>query len=259
MISVANMQDIPHLTKLWKEAFGEEEYAKKFYAKAFTHHESEVMVIVEREPDMEIVSMLHYISCCLERGGRKYNGAYLYALATDKKYRGKGIMRKLIEYAKTTAMKQQLDFLYLIPAKDSLYDYYKKQGFYAVYSVDVLQEVSKMYGGTVHQVTCERFKELIQMPWKKTNETMRFSVLMTEYAIEELFLEEDFRAYEVSNNENIIAYYAEKDGQVCFYGMNEDIVSSRVKSERKKNGCIFFCGDEKESDMDMEIVGYVPY
>ncbi len=124
MILFADKQDIPGLVRLWEEAFGEDELVRHFYDKAF--EEMSVLTVKEQE---KIVSMLHYIPCKCKQDGVVYNGAYLYALATDKRYRGCGYMGRLIEQAKEFAKTSGLDFVFLVPASSSLYDYYKKFGF----------------------------------------------------------------------------------------------------------------------------------
>ena len=74
--------------------------------------------------DGKAVSALYLLPVTL--GSKK--GFYLYAAATLPAYRGQGIMSKLIkealQYAKSTA-----DFVYLCPAEDSLYEYYRRFGF----------------------------------------------------------------------------------------------------------------------------------
>ena len=258
MISFANLQDIPELVRLWKEAFGEEESAKRFYGKAFDE-EAQVKIIVERKDDMKIVSMLHYISCSMKVGNSKYDGVYLYALATDKEYRGCGIMSGLIQYAKQIAKEEKKRFLYLIPANEELYNYYEGQGFESILSRTVMYETIQNTECSIGNIDCEQYKKHLLKPWKKVCENMTFSIPITEYTVGELFYEEDFCGYEVVKNDEVIAYYGIKDGQVCYYGENEDIIVSKETDIHKKNGCIFLCQSEKIYMNGMEIKGYIPY
>ncbi len=79
-------------------------------------------------------------------------GYYLYAAATLPSYRGQGLMGMLLTEALVYA-RQQGDFVYLCPAEESLYDYYRKHGFetvlYARYLSDADTEgiigADKMY------------------------------------------------------------------------------------------------------------------
>lgn len=124
MILFANKQDVPELVRLWEEAFGEDELVRVFYESAFL----EMFVLVIKENN-KIISMLHYIPCRYKYGGMEYNGVYLYALATDKLYRGKGHMGRLIGQALEHATESGANFVFLVPASDGLYDFYKKFGF----------------------------------------------------------------------------------------------------------------------------------
>lgn len=69
----------------------------------------------------ELVSMLFLVDC---RYG-ELNGRYVYAVSTLEKYRGFGVAGSIIKNAK----KYMKDFLWLIPAEESLIDYYKRFGF----------------------------------------------------------------------------------------------------------------------------------
>lgn len=124
MITFARKDEVAELKRLWLEAFGEDESATLFYNLAF----EEIEVVVYKIQN-EIVSMLHCIPCRLIGDKEEYNGVYLYALATDKRFRGQGIMGKLIENVKNNLKEDNMDFLYLIPADAGLYDYYGKYGF----------------------------------------------------------------------------------------------------------------------------------
>lgn len=124
MILFANEADIDGLVRLWEEAFGEDELVRDFYDKAFSQ-----MSVLVLKSEYEIISMLHYIPCRCKQDGVFYNGAYLYALATDKRHRGQGHMGRLIEKALEFAKTSGVDFVFLVPASGDLYDYYGKFGF----------------------------------------------------------------------------------------------------------------------------------
>ncbi|MEZ3421580.1 MAG: GNAT family N-acetyltransferase [Eubacterium sp.] len=68
-----------------------------------------------------LVSMLFLADCVY--GALK--GKYVYAVCTYKAHRGRGYSSALLKEAK----KFMQDFLWLIPANDSLFDFYKKAGF----------------------------------------------------------------------------------------------------------------------------------
>lgn len=68
-----------------------------------------------------LVSMLFLVDCRYS----DLHGKYVYAVCTDEKFRNKGYSSSLIYEAK----KHMNDFLWLIPAHDSLFSFYAKFGF----------------------------------------------------------------------------------------------------------------------------------
>lgn len=116
---------LTQLHTLWKDVFGDEDgYIDLFFAHAFP--ESHPFAVIEQG---EIRSVLYLLDCRLQAGKRQYNGYYLYAAATKPPYRGKGLMRSLIEEAKSYMHESNKDFIVLVPASEPLYGYYEKFGF----------------------------------------------------------------------------------------------------------------------------------
>ena len=116
---------IPELSQLWKNVFGDEDgYIKLFFdtayktCRCFAHLENE-----------KIVSALYLLDCSISLDSKLFDGYYLYAAATDENYRGRGLMKKLIEEAEDFMKEQKKAFIALVPASASLYDYYSKFGF----------------------------------------------------------------------------------------------------------------------------------
>lgn len=125
MLIKADEKHIPSLIKLWKEVFGDdEEYIRLFFKKAY--FSGECFAFTENE---EVVSAFYLLKCSIKYGGKIYKGRYLYAAATLPSFRGKGLMSALIDEGIEYARKENLDFIALVPAGDSLYDYYGRFGF----------------------------------------------------------------------------------------------------------------------------------
>ncbi len=74
--------------------------------------------------DGNVVSMLFAIDITVEN----FCGKYVYAVATDEKYRGKGYMRRLFDSI-SEEFEAEYDFLCLRPMSESLFDFYGKLGF----------------------------------------------------------------------------------------------------------------------------------
>lgn len=113
------------LKKLWADVFGDsEEYINLLFDYEYTP--AECFGEIE---DGQVISALYLLKCRINIGEKSYNGRYLYAAATLKSHRGKGIMGRLINEAEEYIKSENIDFISLVPASDRLYAYYEKFGF----------------------------------------------------------------------------------------------------------------------------------
>ena len=122
---IPNKENTESLIKLWSDVFGDE---REYIELLFPYGKSVCDIFAEFDGD-EIVSALYLLDCILSFGGVQYTGKYLYAAATNEKYRGKGIMSSLINEAKEYCKSAGLDYISLVPANEGLYNYYEKFGF----------------------------------------------------------------------------------------------------------------------------------
>lgn len=121
MYRIAKQSDMPGILSLWEEAFGDTPEAVMVFFAAFPHCRSYVA-----EEDEKILSMVHAIPQTLSPD---YPAVYLYAVATDKAFRGKGICRNLMAFAEADLKKQGFIACVLTPASDTLFHYYKNLGY----------------------------------------------------------------------------------------------------------------------------------
>ncbi len=113
------------LTVLWAEAFGEDyDYIDLLFDPL-----SEMPECFAEFSSDHIVSALYLLKGEIQLEGRLFKGRYLYAAATLQSHRSKGYMAKLIREALVYCKKESLDFICLVPADASLYDYYSRFGF----------------------------------------------------------------------------------------------------------------------------------
>lgn len=75
------------------------------------------------------ISMLFLVDSNLVYGGSKYPVYYLYAACTHPNYRGAGHMRDLLKKAAETAKAKSKAGIFLKPANERLYSFYKKSGY----------------------------------------------------------------------------------------------------------------------------------
>lgn len=119
MIQIADNTMLKYLKEIWKECFHDsEEYINFFFN--FCCPKKTLVYCVENLP----VAMLTLFPAFYQIEKREYPIYYIYAVATKKEYQRKGYAAALLEYCKT------LDRgLLLVPAMDTLFEYYKRFGF----------------------------------------------------------------------------------------------------------------------------------
>lgn len=116
------------LKKLWSETFGDDdEYINLLFDFEYTPSECFAEIF-----DGEVISVLYLLKGYISSDKKNFEGRYLYAAATDRQHRGKGIMAKLIIEAQEYIKDKGLSFICLVPADEGLYGYYARFGFEAV-------------------------------------------------------------------------------------------------------------------------------
>ena len=109
------------LRALWQEAFGDtEEYLDLFFSAAFSP--SRCRCAVE---EGKVEAALYWLDCSCR--GRKI--AYIYAVATGKAFRGRGIASKLMADTHSHLARLGYSGAILVPGDGPLFDFYEKLGY----------------------------------------------------------------------------------------------------------------------------------
>ena len=127
---------IPSMKALWSEAFGESDAdVNHFFNTAFSPERSRVAY-----ENGEVLAALYVLDFSYK--GKK--SAYIYAVATAEKYRGRGICRTLIEDTHEYLRERGYEFAVLKPGDESLFEFYRKLGYKDCCSVtEVTVEVAE--------------------------------------------------------------------------------------------------------------------
>ncbi len=149
MIRFYNENDIDGVIRLWKEAFGDNENEIRFFLDGCRKPLNALVF----EINAEIASMLFLLEGDMHFEAKDYPSYYLYAACTLKKYRGRGLMAELLNFAKETANKKGKYFICLKPAEKSLFDFYEKNGYKTVFTVRVATYDAK---NTVFKDVCNK-------------------------------------------------------------------------------------------------------
>lgn len=114
-------EHIRNLRQLWQEAFGDTDaFLDTFFDTAFSPERC--FCVLDRDVP---VSVVYWFDCAC----REKKIAYLYAVATDIRYRGQGLCRQLMEH--THAHLKQLGFAgaILVPGTRELFQFYEKLNY----------------------------------------------------------------------------------------------------------------------------------
>lgn len=119
------------LRELWKNAFDDsDDFLDIFQKTAFSEDRCQYITL-----DNHIASALYWFDCTLE--DKKI--AYIYAVATHEKHRGKGLCHKLMEQTHTYLKEQGYEGAILSPATDDLIHFYERIGYEVCTYVDELR------------------------------------------------------------------------------------------------------------------------
>lgn len=114
-------EQIPQLVKLWKEVFGEYDgFWELFLETGFlTDH---CRCITENGHP---IAGLYWFDCSCSSD----KIAYIYAVVTDPRHRGRGLCRKLMEDVHNLLKRRGYACAMLVPADDGLREMYRKMGY----------------------------------------------------------------------------------------------------------------------------------
>jgi len=113
------------IVKLWQEGFGDEEaFIDEFCA--WCGWEQIFLLWEDGEPRSMTAAPLMEVT--MPEGGNVKAG-YIYAHTTLKEHRGKGFGKMLLNYADFCLQNQNADCAVLVPAEESLFDYFARSGY----------------------------------------------------------------------------------------------------------------------------------
>lgn len=112
---------IPGLRRLWQEAFGDTDaFLDTFFATAFSPDRCRCI-----STGGEIAAVLYWFDCSLN----EQRIAYVYAVATAKKFRGQGLCHRLMADTHALLTGQGYAGVLLVPQQESLRRFYAGMGY----------------------------------------------------------------------------------------------------------------------------------
>lgn len=132
LIRKAAKEDIPQLKNIWETCFDDTPLAIDiFFRQSFTFTDCYVY-----NNNNIPVAMLFIIPSNIIYKNISNSCGYFYACATLPQYRSKGIMQELIKYS-IKVCSNKYKYFSLVPANESLFNYYKKLGFNEYFYINI--------------------------------------------------------------------------------------------------------------------------
>lgn len=118
-------ETLPQLRALWSACFGDskrelDDFFRTIYPRCT------VFAATEEETLAGAVCVMPQSVCC---GEETINAAYLYGVATDETYRGRGVCRALLAHAEKELKKKYVVCALLVPENAALAAMYEKMGY----------------------------------------------------------------------------------------------------------------------------------
>lgn len=114
-------EQVGELRKLWKEAFGDTDaFLDRFFETGFAFDRCRCIAA-----DGQLAAALYWLDCCCDGAPM----AYIYAVATAKAHRGKGLCRALMEDTHSHLKRLGYAGCILVPGETSLFHMYEKMGY----------------------------------------------------------------------------------------------------------------------------------
>ena len=152
IIDVPQINQLPALRYLWKEAFGDtDDFLDSFQSTAFDPNRCRCVTL-----DKNTVAALYWFDCSLE--GKPI--AYLYAIATANAYRGRGICHALMENTHSHLRVLGYEGCVLVPSSKELFDFYGRLGYDVSCHVSEFQCSASQESVAVRRVSKTEYAEL---------------------------------------------------------------------------------------------------
>ncbi|MBO5065860.1 MAG: GNAT family N-acetyltransferase [Clostridia bacterium] len=125
-IKAVKPEHYSQLKELWITCFPDEDKAvlNNFFEKSVTPE----CVIATFSGD-RLVNAMYLLESEIVAERKRYKAIYVYGVCTHPEYRGKGLMKTAFRYLDESATEKNIDYLFLVPAEDSLFGMYEKLGY----------------------------------------------------------------------------------------------------------------------------------
>lgn len=217
MVTLAKQTDLKQLMNIWKVVFGDsDQLIEEYYHHVFSPDDT-LVYRVEEEP----VAILHMIP---DTDNKR---VYYYALATLPEHRGRGYMTDMMEYGAKLAEERGFGEIFLIPAGESLFAYYRLHGF--VHSLTLTRHELQQDLGPLRLEVMEPglMRRMVQKSWDLTDETLINGEKVKNFVLFEEENEKNVEFYDILYTDKSYGYAIinqdESQKTILHFGISKEI------------------------------------
>ncbi len=231
MIRLSENKDREGIIALWQEAFRDSREAVELFLDNRCLQQNTLVA----EENGKTASMLFLLDGKIKVADRILKAYYLYAAATLKKFRGKGIMAQMLKEVEKLAQDRGVDLICLKPAEKSLYGFYEKHGYKTVFSIKYATLKMQCSALTIDEDKCTdvftaretAFASSDRFIWDK--DAIEFAINQHKYYGGKVF--EDCEGYCLYTVGDGVCYVKE----ICFTWQNVLRILSEIASAEQIN------------------------
>ena len=198
------ISDREQIISLWIEAFGDRREDVELFLDTLFKEQNYFSV----KRNGQILSQTFLVPVKLSGRREAFDGYYFCCAATRKDRRGEGLMASLLNQVKETVIERGKDFVALIPASDSLFNFYSKFGFESFFCCNEALVKSQRNGENIIFSPVQDVSELLDIQQEYASKNPGLIVKSREifnYLAEDARLS-GYKIYAASNSFGKIGY-----------------------------------------------------
>lgn len=123
-----------------------------------------------------IINATYLLESEITLSDKSYSAMYVYGVCTHPEYRGQGLMKKAFEYLDRVAAAEKIDYLFLVPATDSLFALYEKSGYKVGFTYEKKEtRFEEIFSG--EQIEAFTFEKYVKMREEYCSDASGYAIL----------------------------------------------------------------------------------
>ena len=178
----------------------------------------------------KLIAMILFLNSKIISKDKKNNSVYFYAVCTDEKYRNKGVMKNLFEFACEVTKAQGFEICFLVPENEGLFNMYEKFSFKRTISYEekCFNRVDIYNKNTITQKTDFCYSDYVSLKTKLAKKTPT------------IIWEEDEFNFIFSKMRKDVSFVFTNDGYAVFEKRTQDILVWEFCGDTEKIASLIF-------------------